>query len=199
MPYCAGYFRLNLGHSGVKMSQFYTVLPIIVLMSTVTFPIGMKYSGIYGPKTFMLLGGLVLITSVIVASYMTEPLLFYLIFAVGFGMGKGLAYPSSFKAGWILLPGRKGFVNGIVQSGIGFGAFLYGTIASFLVNPHNVKNHPVEVSENIVENYFPLEINARVPFMFQCLGIIWACCIIVSLVTVRVSRKEAKQHLDKSM
>lgn len=40
LPYVAGYFR-DLGHN-VTLSEFYTVLPIIVFISTVTFPIGMK-------------------------------------------------------------------------------------------------------------------------------------------------------------
>ena len=48
LPYVVGYFR-DLGND-LNMSQFYTVLPIIVLISTIAFPIGMSASENYGPK-----------------------------------------------------------------------------------------------------------------------------------------------------
>ena len=39
-------------------------------------------------------------------------------------MGKGFLYPAPLNAGWSHLPGRKGFVSGIVVSGLGMGAFI---------------------------------------------------------------------------
>ena len=47
--YIVSYFR-NVQGDNVTMSQFYAVLPIIVLGSTFVFPIGMFLSGKIGPK-----------------------------------------------------------------------------------------------------------------------------------------------------
>ena len=123
-----GYFRANLGVT-VTMREFYSVLPIIFLVSTIVFPVGMITSGLYGPKLVMALGSLIVVTATLIASLTTNPWIFYLVFSVGFGLGKGLTYPASFKAGWLVLPGRKGLVSGIVVSGFGVGSCIYGLVA----------------------------------------------------------------------
>lgn len=55
--------------------------------------------------------------------------LFFIFYAVGFGVGKGFMYPAPLNAAWSHLPGRKGFVSGIVVSGLGIGAFAFAIIA----------------------------------------------------------------------
>ena len=47
--YIVSYFR-NVYGMDVNMSQFYAVLPVIVLTSTIFFPIGMGLSPKIGPK-----------------------------------------------------------------------------------------------------------------------------------------------------
>jgi hypothetical protein len=55
--------------------------------------------------------------------------MFFVLYAVGFGIGKGFLYPAPLVAGWSHLPGRKGFVSGIIVSGLGIGALVFGIIA----------------------------------------------------------------------
>lgn len=55
--------------------------------------------------------------------------MFFILYAVGFGIGKGFLYPAPLVAGWSHLLGRKGFVSGIIVSGLGIGALVFGIIA----------------------------------------------------------------------
>ena len=183
LPYCSGYYRLNMG-TNVTMAQFYTVFPIIMIVSTVLFPVGMKLAGVYGPKALMTLGACLMVVSIYTASLMDNPFFFYLIFAVGFGLGKGLVYPSSFKVGWMVLPGRKGFVSGVVVSGLSLGAFFYGILANKLVNPDNLSAAPIQVEDNVIEYYFPQEVNSRVPSMLAVLSLLWLTISVISIAMV---------------
>ena len=55
-PYTVGYFR-DMGIE-TNMSQFYMVLPLIVIMSTLFFPIGTRLTPLIGSKAVILIGGL---------------------------------------------------------------------------------------------------------------------------------------------
>lgn len=57
-------------------------------------------------------------------------------------MGKGFFYSTALHASWSHLPGRKGLVTGIITSGMGFGAFIWGIVALSLVNPDNEATSP---------------------------------------------------------
>ena len=125
------------------------VLPIIVLCSTIFFPIGMKLSGIIGSRLVILIGGLVTVGLVYLSASSTMIIEFFLLYAVGFGVGKGFLYPGPLKAGWSHLPGRKGLVSGLVVSGLGIGAFIFGIVTRLLVNPENLPPASVEVAEGV--------------------------------------------------
>ena len=51
-------------------------------------------------------------------------------YSIGIGVAKGLIFPSALAAGYSHLPGRKGLVVGMVASGVGFGAFVYGILCT---------------------------------------------------------------------
>jgi hypothetical protein len=44
------------------------------------------------------------------------------------------------------LPGRKGFVTGLITGGMGMGGFIYGLIANAIVNPNNEAPIPTLIS-----------------------------------------------------
>ena len=69
---------------------------------------------------------------------MENPTAFFALYAVGFGIGKGFLYPAPLNAGWSHLPGRKGFVSGLIVSGVGVGAFVFGIFVQRIVNPKNL-------------------------------------------------------------
>lgn len=135
-PYIVGYFR-GLGYDS-NMSKFYLVLPLIVITSTIVFPLGMELSERINSRFVIFMGGTVVLSSVLSSSYAKNPTAFFVLYAVGFGIGKGFLYPAPLKAGWSHLPGRKGFVSGLIVSGMGVGAFLFGILVQRIVNPDNL-------------------------------------------------------------
>jgi len=48
LPYITGYYRST--HNDVTLSDFYTVTPVMVVVSTIVFPFGMKLSSTIGPR-----------------------------------------------------------------------------------------------------------------------------------------------------
>ena len=84
-------------------------------------------------------------------------------------------------AAWSHLPGRKGLASGVVVSGMGVGSFIFGIICNKMVNPNNEK---ATRDINTSENYFTIDVNARVPFMFEMLCLIWTCQLIFAGLTV---------------
>ncbi len=157
-PYIVGYFR-DMGKP-VNMSQFYLVLPLIVIMSTFFFPIGTKLTYYIGSKFIILVGALCCIGFTAFSTLTSNVLAFFVLYAVGFGIGKGFLYPAPLNAGWSHLPGRKGFVSGVVVSGLGFGAFIFALLAKYLMNPDNVAaSVPYEAAPGVVEYTFPPEVN----------------------------------------
>ena len=125
----------------------------------------MRLSSVIGSRAVIFIGGLLAIGLTLISTITLSVHVFFVLYAVGFGMGKGLMYPAPLNAAWSHLPGRKGFVSGIVVSGLGIGAFAFGILARHIVNPDNLCPAPVEVAPGVDEYYFPKEVNARVPMM----------------------------------
>ena len=144
----------------------------------------MKLSSLIGSRAVILVGGVIAISLTFMSTYTVNVSAFFALYAVGFGIGKGFMYPAPLRAGWSHLPGRKGFVSGIVVSGLGFGAFAFGVMASAIVNPKDLPPSPVLVAPGVYEQYFPAEVNQRVPMMIIIFCAIWTVLILVGLLTV---------------
>jgi MFS transporter, OFA family, oxalate/formate antiporter len=156
-PYIVGYFR-DMGIE-TNMSQFYMVLPLIVIMSTFFFPIGTRLTPIIGSKAVILIGGLCCVVFTAFSTLSRHVVAFFVLYAVGFGIGKGFLYPAPLNAGWSHLPARKGFVSGIVVSGLGIGAFIFAMLTKYVMNPDNIAPQPYQVAPGVVEYIFPPEVN----------------------------------------
>jgi hypothetical protein len=156
-PYMVGYFR-DMGIE-TNMSEFYLVLPLIVIISTLFFPLGTRLTYYVGSKAVILLGGLCCVVFTALSTLATHVPVFFVLYAVGFGIGKGFLYPAPLNAGWSHLPGRKGFVSGVVISGLGIGAFIFGVLVQYIMNPDNLDPVPYEVAPGVIEYAFPPEVN----------------------------------------
>lgn len=181
--YIVGYFR-SVGNLDANMSQFYLVLPLIVITSTVFFPIGMSLAKNLGSRTVVAIGGTITITTTLVSSFTTNPFAFFMLYAVGFGIGKGFLYPAPLVAGWSHLQDRKGVVSGVIVSGLGIGAFSFGLIVSFLVNPDNLQPIKVEVVPGVEEAYFADEVSKRVPAMLRTICLLYGVLILIGLIAM---------------
>lgn len=122
--------------------------------------------------------------SIYLASLARHPFLFYLFFAFGLGIAKGLVYPSALAAGYGHLPGRKGMVSGIIVSAIGFGAFFYGILSNRVINAGNVGTQQQDIGEDRPEYYFPKEINDKVPSMLKTIAYLWCFQIIFGMFLI---------------
>lgn len=101
-----------------------------------------------------------MVLSVLIASLVSDPVSFFIVFALGVGLGKGLAFPASMKAGWIYLPHRKGLVSGIITSSLSIGSIFIGIFCTMIVNPNNLKSTTKTCSKHgLSENIFPASVN----------------------------------------
>lgn len=182
-PYIVSYYK-NLGFTWVNDSLFYAILPLIVLISMLTFPIGMYTSSIYGSRRPIIFGGVIVCSSIFVTSVVHHPYVFFIFFAGGFGIGKGFLYPAPLKASWSHLPGRKGFVSGSIVSGLGLGAFVYGIVVNLLVNPNNIMPIKTEIKTDVYEYVFPKEVTDRVPKMLLTLIACWGVQILIGVMMI---------------
>ena len=99
---------------------------------------GMHVSNKYGSRVSVFIGGAIICASLAIFITTKQPIAFFIFYAGGFGIGKGFIYPAPLRATWSHLPGRKGMVSGIIVSGLGLGAFIYGIIIQKIVNPDNL-------------------------------------------------------------
>lgn len=88
----------------------------------------MHVSNKYGSRYAVFIGGAIICGSVTISIFTKQPIAFFIFYAAGFGIGKGFIYPAPLRATWSHLPGRKGMVSGIIVSGLGLGAFIYGIL-----------------------------------------------------------------------
>lgn len=88
-----------------------------------------------GARRTVLVGGYIIVFGTVLASRAES--LIDLIFANGvlFGIGMGISYSSPITAAARWLPKRKSLLSGIIVSGFGGGAFVFGFIATAIVNP----------------------------------------------------------------
>ena len=126
-------------------------------------------------KAVVAIGCLLVLTSCLIAS-LSKSLLNYIMFYGGlFGAGFGIAYSSSIVLCVRLNPERKSLVTGCIVAGIGLGAFLFGYVASWIINPEAA---PVGSSGY----YDPDSVQVRrVPLLFCYLGFIYACVMGIGL------------------
>eukprot|EP00352_Strombidinopsis_acuminata_P001152 CAMPEP_0176346006 /NCGR_PEP_ID=MMETSP0126-20121128/5902_1 /TAXON_ID=141414 ORGANISM="Strombidinopsis acuminatum, Strain SPMC142" /NCGR_SAMPLE_ID=MMETSP0126 /ASSEMBLY_ACC=CAM_ASM_000229 /LENGTH=111 /DNA_ID=CAMNT_0017693303 /DNA_START=212 /DNA_END=547 /DNA_ORIENTATION=- len=111
------------------MNQFYMGQPLIVVMAIFLYPIGVDTARKYGAKRILALGGLLQVSLIYIASYLSSPMGFIMLYSLAGGLGKGLMYSAALKMGWSHLPGRKGVVSGLIICGFGFGGFMFGLLS----------------------------------------------------------------------
>ena len=132
-------------------------------------------------KFLLLIGAIITVGGVFIASFMKDEVDFIKYYGLMFGCGIGLMYFTPLMAGWEWFPDRKGMVSGIIIGGFGFGSFIFGLIAMELVNPEN--KDPIKVQDG--DPLFEKEIAERVPFMLRTLCLIWVILISLGILMIR--------------
>jgi OFA family oxalate/formate antiporter-like MFS transporter len=109
-----------------------------------------------------------------------------------FGAGLGLAYSPPITASARYFPDHKGLATGIIVSGFGGGAFIFGSFATWLVNPNGLGVDPAT-------SYFAPDgpVASRVPLMYLCLGAMYAVLVTVGGNLISEPGHGAAQSLHK--
>lgn len=154
------------------------------MTSTIVWPFGMWLAGEIGSRRVIFIGGIFVVGMTYLSAQASSVISFFILYGLGFGIGKGFLYPAPLKAGWSHLPGRKGFVSGFVVSGLGIGSFIFGIVAKNIVNPDNLAPSAVTVADGYQEYYFPSEVNNRVPKMITTLCISWSVMLLFGILLV---------------
>ena len=109
------------------------------------------------------------------ASFCTTLFEFIVVYGICFGAGIGISYagPIVCCANWY--PNKNGMITGLIVAGFGSGAFIFGPLAIFVVNPDGLN-----VDE--ATSYFPSDspVIQNVPIMFKTLGIVYAVIIFIA-------------------
>jgi len=98
----------------------------------------------------------------------------FYVFAIFFngitGIGQGLIYMPIYENCFKYFPTKKGFVSGIINSGFGFGAFIFSQIAQFVVNPDNISSEKLDGSKDKV---FPEKVYENFPTLILILSFVY--------------------------
>lgn len=130
--YFVSYYRLVLGYE-VDDDTFYPMAPILVILSSVFYPIGnlvINYFNDQSRPLIMMTAAFSLSCVVLCAFVALPPWLFITIYSLAMGVFKGCMTPALLKAGWSHLPLRKGLVSGTIISAMGIGGFVYSLLIS---------------------------------------------------------------------
>ena len=117
------------------------------------------------PAIILILGSLIMIAGVLIASMMESWWGFLFFYAIVFPFGIGIIYWPPIMCGWEWFPDNKGLVSGLIVGGYGFGAFIFGFISTAIANPDNDKpEKPKDGSTQ--DKLFPRSVADKVPEMF---------------------------------
>lgn len=137
-----------------------------------------------GPRKCSMLGAAIAVLAIFLASFSKSLEFLVLTNGVLFGIGIGFAYIPPISASISWLPEHKGLVTGIIVAGFGGGAFVFGEIATAIVNPDQENVSPLT-------DYFPPDsaVPHRVPTMYLSLSCMYFVMMAVGcyLITDPVS------------
>lgn len=148
-----------------------------------TMLIGGILSQRIGARLCCAIGGGVLVTGTFLASVSSTATNMILSQGVCLGIGLGLCYTGPIAASVKWMPNRKGMVTGIIVGGFGCGAFVFGLLATSVVNP----DHTAVEQSGPNKNYFSADSSVvqNVPLMFRVLGVVYICVLSLGCFLLR--------------
>jgi MFS transporter, OFA family, oxalate/formate antiporter len=124
--------------------------PVNINEMIIVIPTSMVFEGLFlwsGPVLLnktgfiwvpVLLAGILISGGTFLASFSHSLLQFVLSYPLCLGIALGVGVLVPLIIGWEYFPNNKGFVSGVIYSGIGFGSLVFSEIAIRLVNPEDV-------------------------------------------------------------
>jgi len=169
--------RIRRFHSDVTYNDTLIIFAAALAAQGLTIFYGGFLGQRIGTPLTCLIGGYILVIGTYLSSLVTS--LDYMILTDGilFGFGLGICYTSPISCAVRWLPQKKGLATGIIVAGFGCGAFVFGNLATFLVNPYNKAVEKVGPNARYYDANS--EVVERVPYMFEMLALAYFCCITV--------------------
>jgi len=137
-PYVESYFYFE--NPNVSYGFIFLVDTLLVLFNWFGYNLGtfLLNTKNWSPKIVILIGGVVSLAGIYASSFTKDISTYLFLYACFNGVGCGMCYFVPLVCGWEYFPSRKGLVTGIVISAYGFGAFGFGLLAVWIVNPTHV-------------------------------------------------------------
>ncbi len=180
-PYIVSFFRHR--DKTITDRDAFLLLPSLVVVATLFFPLGGYLAKNYHPKLVIPVGGLLGCAMFIGAAFSEEFYVFFAFYIMGFGIACGTTYMSPIHSVWGYFPNRKGLCGGLIIGGFGFGAFIYNFISSWICNPDNEEPKP-EV-EGSKDKYYEYEkVGIHVPAMMMVLALCFSIHVLISMMLV---------------
>lgn len=113
-------------------------LTFSLLLATLSIgsTVGGKLQDKYGSRKIVIIGGLILATGFMGASFVTSstPYLLWLTYGVLGGFGMGFTYSTTIACAQKWYPDKRGFITGIIVSALGFGGVIFTPIVERLIS-----------------------------------------------------------------
>lgn len=163
--------------------------------------VGAYYQKRVNPKIVLAVGHILMLSSILIASFMQTWWTFVVFYAILFPIGAGICYWVPIMCGWEWFPERKGLVSGLILAGFGFSSFIFGFITTAIANPHDLTVR-IDYGSGSNDKLFPEEVANRVPEMFRYCLIPWSLLGLAAIFTVTrnpdyLKQEEVRKHQEK--
>ena len=144
--FCAGllytwslYVNPLIEHHGWDRSGLGVTFSIATLVIPVVMIPGAKILARVGPSKTVLLGGILLVSGLILSSFSSSLPMLYLGYGILGGTGVGMIYGVPIATSLKWFPDKKGLISGIIISGFGMGSILFAPLCTIFIEnlgPH---------------------------------------------------------------
>ena len=169
-PYIASYYRTD-----EKTAAY--LMPSIMILNIATVPAGSALvQRNWNPKLLVLVGGLVSIVLLSIATLCKTYAGFWVFYALSFAISGGSSYLVPIHHGWLFFPTRPGLISGIIIAGFGAGPLIFDNMATAIINPNNDKTE--------ASGFYPEDVNGRFLRMMWIMILCWFCLMIFGAATI---------------
>jgi len=106
----------------------FTIKPIQALITIIFGFLGSLMYKKMSIKTQLFIGSTIMLSSVLIASFVKTWWAFFIFYGVLFPVGIGINYWPPIIAAWEWFPDRKGLITGIILGSFGFASFIFNFI-----------------------------------------------------------------------
>lgn len=124
-------FQWSTSDTSLVFTISFGVVPLAMIVAG-------KIQDKIGPKTVVLVGGILFGVGIIGAGFTDSLSVLYSTYGVTGGIGMGTTYACTVANTVKLFPDRRGLASGLVVAGFGLGAVLFAPLSTWLIDSHGV-------------------------------------------------------------